>query len=311
MTKDEYLNSLDSAELSNSLVYWTSDTAYSTNAELLLLLDTLYQHVSADNFPSEVKKEEKWMSDYRSRLVAYYDAHTQGKDSLSQYAKADSVLNEGARLLELGCKWSTMEMIVNSGITLTFDECREYGLLTQLVNSCESDEAKDLVYKEWHVYERMLGKIGIIASNMVELNYWGGSIIGPVCTAKYLQISQSRRDMYQTLLNIINSDEWDSTGVDLENAERLLFGCCSTSLKGIVKESDEYLEGNGEESRRVYAETIKGTEYEISELRPIVKEWIALLDKMDYALTHGSSRHHVERAASYMLIKWASIVTEQ
>ena len=59
MTRDEYLHSLDSAEMMNGLVFWTSDTAFTTNAALLLLLDTLYQHVKADGFPSEVKKEEK------------------------------------------------------------------------------------------------------------------------------------------------------------------------------------------------------------------------------------------------------------
>ena len=30
-----------------------------------------------------------------------------------------------------------------------------------------------------------------------------------------------------------------------------------------------------------------------------------------YALTHDGNRHHVERAASYLLIMWASIVTEK
>jgi hypothetical protein len=46
-------------------------------------------------------------------------------------------------------------------------------------------------------------------------------------------------------------------------------------------------------------------------LKPIVDEWVELLDKLDAALTHDGNRHHVERAASYMLIMWASIVTEK
>ena len=40
-------------------------------------------------------------------------------------------------------------------------------------------------------------------------------------------------------------------------------------------------------------------------------EWIILLDKLDDALTHDGNRHSAERAASYMLMKWASIVTEK
>lgn len=49
----------------------------------------------------------------------------------------------------------------------------------------------------------------------------------------------------------------------------------------------------------------------MQELKPIMDEWIVLLDKLDYELTSDGNRHSVERAASYMLIKWASIVTER
>ena len=312
MTRDEYLQSLDSAEMMNGLVFWTSDTAYSTNADLLLLLDTLYQHVRTDGFPSEVKKEERWMSEYRSRLVAYYDAFSEGNDTISQFAKADSVLNEGARLLELGSHWSTMEMVVYNSTVFTFDRFKEYSMLTRIVNSCESDEAKELVYKEWSLYEQMLKKIGIIASNMVSLNNWGGSISGPLSTASYLQISESRRDMYQTILDIVKGDGWDNTGVFPENAERFFFDCCATALNRTIKEADDfYKEYEGKERSESFDDAIKKTGIEIDELRPIMKEWIVTLDKLDDELTHDSSRHAVERAASHMIMKWASIVTER
>ena len=312
MTRDEYINSLDSAELQRNLVFWTSDTAFSTNADLLLLLDTLYQHVISVDFPYEVKKEEKWMSGYCSRLVSFYDDHTLGNDTLSQYFKADSVLNEGIRLMELGCQWTTMDMIVNNSTKFTFNRFREYEMLTQLVNSCENEKAKDLVYKEWTLYEQMLKKIGLISSNMVSLNYWGGSIAAPLRIVGYLSISQSRIDMYQTLLNIVSGTSWDYSGVNLENAERLLFDCCTTSLNRIIKEStDFYKEYEGKEKSDDFDKTIKETESTINELRPIVKEWIKLLDQLDDELTLDGNRHHVERAASYMLMKWAGIVTER
>ena len=311
MTREEYMNSLDSVELLNGLVFWAPDTAFTTNADLLLLLDTLYQHVRMEDFPSEVKMEEKWMADYRSRLVVYYDS-SYGSDTLSIFIKADSVLNEGARLLELGNSWTTMEMIVNNDAQYTLDRCREYGLLTRLVNSGETNEAKELVYKEWALYEQMLKKIGLVVANMVNLNYWGGSICGPLRTASYLQLSQSRRDMYQTLLNIVNSDGWDNTGVYPENAKRLLFDSFDTAIKRIEKDADDlYAEFEDKERRDGIDEAIRETKSTTQELKPIVDEWIVLLDKLDDVLTHDGNRHSVERAASYMLIKWASIVTEK
>jgi hypothetical protein len=263
------------------------------------------------DFPSEVMMEEKWMADYRSRLVAYYDS-SYGKDTLSLFIKADSVINEGTRLLELGNSWTTMEMIVNNDAQFTLDRCREYGLLTQLVNSCETNEAKELVYKEWALYEQMQKKIGLISADIVTLNYWGGSITGPLRTAAYLQLSQSRRDMYQTLLNIVNSNGWNTVGVYPEDAKRLLFDSCDTAIKRIEKEADDlYKEFEDKERSKEFDETVKETKSTTQKLRPIVDEWITLLDKFDDALTHDGNRHHVERAASYMLIMWASIVTEK
>jgi hypothetical protein len=185
-------------------------------------------------------------------------------------------------------------------------------MLTQLINSCESDEAKELVYKEWSLYEQMFKKIGPIASNMVSLNYWGGSIAGPLSTASYLQISESRRDMYQTILDIVKGDGWDNTGVFPENAERFFFDCCATALNRTIKEADDfYKEYEGKERSESFDDAIKKTGIEIDELRPIMKEWIVTLDKLDDELTHDSSRHAVERAASHMIMKWASIVTER
>ena len=311
-SREANLQSLDSAEWQNGLPTRTSDTAFTTEDEQLMhLLDTLNQHVEAESFPSEVKREEKWMSDFRSRLSAYYDSHSLGSDTVSIYAKADTVLNKGIRLLELDNHWSTMEMIMYNSTVYTYDRLREYGLLTQVINSCENERAKELVYKEWSLYEQMLKKIEAIASNMVCLNYWGGSITGPLSTASYLQILKSRRDMYQTILDIMKGDGWDTTGVYLCNAERFLFDCCATSLKRIIDESDEFVGGDeGNEQANGFYETTEKTKVATQELRPIINEWISLIDEVDEELTHYGSRHSVERAASYMLMKWASIVTE-
>ena len=99
--------------------------------------------------------------------------------------------------------------------------------------------------------------------------------------------------------------------IPLANAERFLFDCCTSTIERIVKESDEfYSEYEGKEPADGFYETIHETQATIEELRPIIKKWIILMDKVDSELTHDSSRHSIERAASYMLMKWASIVTD-
>jgi len=304
-----YLDSLSSEEMSDGLVFWASEKAFSTNAELLLLLDTLYRHVRTDSFPAEVRTEELWMCDYRERLCSYYDRHLLGDGGITKNAKADSVLNEGVRLLELDCMLSTMEMIVNNSSELTFDRCREYMLLNQLISNCKSEEAKELVYIEWSLYEKMREKMVIISSHIVSLNYWGGSITGPIQTANYLCISESRRYMYQTTLNIAFGDSWDGTGVYLNNAEQLIFECCAEAMNKVLSQKP-YFREDEKEARQMYDEEVKEAETAIRELQPLVDEWIVLMDEFDYEFTSDGARHSVERAASFMLIKWASIVSD-
>lgn len=49
-----------------------------------------------------------------------------------------------------------METIAYNDAVSTFDRCREFGLLTQVVSGCGSEEAKALVYQEWTLYEKYI-----------------------------------------------------------------------------------------------------------------------------------------------------------
>ena len=294
-----------------SLVFWASDTAYSSNPELLLLLDTLYQHVRNDSFPDDVKVEEKWMNEYRSRLCAYYDSHKMGNVGISFYAKADTVLNEGVRLIELDDDWSTMGSIVKYSAEYTFDVLREYGLLSQLLEKVNRTETSDLIYKEWKLYEKMFERMNMIAYGVTHLRYWGGSAVGTSSTWNQLEISKYRREMYQNMLSIVGGGSWDCTDVSLDNAQQQLLD----SSKNVVKEIVVNTENNqidspftDEEDAARFKETAEGIELCIDDLSPLLKEWIVLWDKIDSKVNHSGSRHEMKRAASDMLIKWSDIV---
>lgn len=47
------------------------------------------------------------------------------------------------------------------------------------------------------------------------------------------------------------------------------------------------------------------------DLRPMIDEWIRLMGKVDEELTSDGRHHSMERSASFMLMKWASMVTEE
>ena len=146
---------------------------------------------------------------------------------------------------------------------------------------------------------------------MVSLNYWGGSIIGPNSTADNLQIQESRILMYKTILDIIGSEEWADNGVPIANAERFLFDCYSSAIERIVKEEGEFYSKYGGKESIGFYDTVRETQATIKELRPIIDKWGILMDMVDGELTHDSTRHFIERAGSYMLMQWASIITER
>ena len=308
VTKKELLARMNDSIQSESLIFWTSDTACSSNPELMLLLDTLYQHVRAEEFPLSSKEEEKWMKAYRLRLCSYYDSHEKDGDNLTEYEKTNLVLDEGTRLIELDGDDSTMGMIVQNSTIYTFEVMREYCLLSRLLGKCESVDNMELVYKEHDLYSKMSQLMSSIAVDLARINFWGGSIVGPISTGRNLEITKSRLDMYKTVLDITSKDSWESLGVFMENAQQLLLDCSIKAVEDYSSEMREYMQ---EDDLDGYEETVKDARKTIEELRPLLKEWSNLWDKIDEEMTHDGNRHEMERAASYMLVKWASVVSSK
>ena len=311
-TREELLAAMNDSDNTESMIYVMSDTVCSTNPELLMLLDTLYQHVRSENFPTNTKDELKWMSAYRSRLCAYYDFHEKDGDNLTEFEKANYVLDEGVRLVELDGDDSTMGIIVRNSTVYTFDVLRRYGLLSQLLSYCHNVKTQELIYKEWELYDELSCEMMSLFSDIIVLNYWSGSIVGPLRTGCWIDISESRNDMYQKVLNIVEKDLWNEKGVSLDYAQQLLTDCSIKAVEDIVsKMKSDTIESpylNEKEAIR-YNETIKSAEESIQELRPLLQKWGILWKKIDKEISHDNDEHKIEFAASSMLIEWAKIAS--
>lgn len=311
LTKQEYLQTLDSAAMLKSLVFWSQDTAYSTNPELLLLLDTLYQHDfawSAITSEADVRKEEAWVAAYRKRLCAYYDRRIAPNDTISEFAKADSVINEGLRLVKLDPDWelSTMGMVVTSNIELCFNKCKEYGQLSQLVAACE-DTTKTLVYKEFACFARMSSVADTIASDVVDLHYWGGTIAGPHSMICSLSMQAERMKFYQNVIGLVLESGGCRIGVFPASAKKLYEACVSTSLANLSDFEQEY--GFPEPNPELYVETKKETFERLRSILPLIDDWFQAVARLDNALTHDGSHHEIECNAAYLLSSFAEQVT--
>lgn len=309
LTKREYLETLDSAAVMKSLVYQTADTAYSVNPELLLLLDTLYQHEftwTATTCEADVKKDEAWVATYRKRLCAYYDRRIAHNDTISEYAKADSVLNEGFRLTNIDNHYSAMETNVTSDIEYRFNYCREYGQLSQLVNVSE-DTTKNLLYKEFICYVRMSSVAEEIVSDVVKLHYWGGTIAGPLSMTCLLSMQETRMESYQNMIDLVLGVGGCRVGVFPSAAKKLYEDCVSTSMENFIDFEQEYELPHS--NPELYVERKNETVERLQSILPLIDDWLHTVAQLDNALTHDGSRHHIECNAATILTTFAEQTT--
>ena len=131
------------------------DTILNTNPELVMLFDTLYQYAGNNSVPTSTV----WLQRYREKLCTYYDKHHLGSDTISFYAKADTVINAIERLYGMNDDWSTMGMVVNNSTMLTLYKYREFNLLSQIEEYCTDSVKSELLNQEKALFNEMRKKM--------------------------------------------------------------------------------------------------------------------------------------------------------
>lgn len=251
-----------------SLEFWTADTILKANRELVELISPLYKYVHTDSLSSlTFKKDLKWMNEYRKKLCKYYNANKLGTDSISQYAKADTVIEASRKLWKLDSDDSTMGMNVRNGVEyshLVFQQFNEYA---QLLDICKTEQQKKLLKDEitaWYELEELLSKA---YTGCTYLTYWGGSCASSTSSAGMLKILESHITLYRRDKSILKNDfeTWDNQGIYVECVKELPVNCFLIKLKESI-----YEEENGND----YAEQLKPTKKDISELSSRINKWI-------------------------------------
>ena len=251
-----------------SLEFWTADTILKANRELVALISPLYQYVNTDSLSSlSFENDLKWMNEYRKRLCKYYNTNKLGTDTISQYAKADTVIEASRKLWELDSDDSTMGMNVRNGVEyshLVFQQFNEYA---QLLDICKTEQQKKLLKDEitaWYELEELLSKA---YTDCTYLKYWGGSCASSTSSAGMLKILESHITLYRRDKSILKNDfeTWDNQGIYVECVKELPVNCFLIKLKESI-----YEEENGND----YAEQLKTTKKDISELSSRINKWI-------------------------------------
>lgn len=310
--KDSLLATIDEEKHLESLVSWAPDTACVMNPELLLLLDTLYQHVRSDEYSTSAKIEEQWMNSFRKRICAYYDRNHDGQESRSEFEKAELVLEEGARLMEADHDDSNMGMLIRNSTEVTFARLSEYGLLTQMIRRYKNSQTKNLLYKEWELFEDIRINMSDIIDDFIFLTYYDGTAGIPLRAERWLDMSDSRRKMYQNILKL-ESQSLEDEDYYKGDAVEYFFRTISDEATNMMKDwEDDQNDGSpfmNEREFKRYQEVKKETENDIKAIRPKLNEWIKLWDRLEARLTHTDS-HKMRQVASKMLIELARIAPD-
>lgn len=251
-----------------SLEFWTADTILKANRELVALINPLYQYVNTDSLSSlSFENDLKWMNEYRKRLCKYYNTNKLGTDIISEYAKADTVIEASRKLWKLDSDDSTMGMNVRNGIEYTRLVFQQFNEYAQLLDICKTKQQRKLLKDEitaWYELEELLSKA---YTDCTYLKYWGGSYASSASLNGRLKILESHITLYRRDKSILKNDfeTWNNQGIYLECVKELPVNCFLIKLKESI-----YEEENGND----YAELLKTTKKDISELSSRINKWI-------------------------------------
>ena len=308
------------------LEYWTADTVFCTNPFLVRLMDTLYQYVRSDSFPSEdIRNDIEWMNRYRRQLANYYcrtyeitTTFNQDEDvdmdtvipvydlteyDLTEYDMADSVIEEARKLWLLDGDDSTMGMIIHNDIERTRLIFEQFNEFSRLYDKCEKQEQREMLLNEFAAWLDLEELMLNIYANFTDMHFYGGSIRGPITSAGILEIWRAHIDLYRKEYSLLYKDEpYNDTGTLVNPSRRLLLDCCTEAFSdyenSYLKEEYEY-----------YLETVNDTKKLLKRLPSTIDKWIEARKPWEEEMCTDWLRPAYPRNTSEVLIKYAHLVS--
>ena len=290
-----------SSDVEGLLGFWATDTILKTNYKLVMLMDTLYRYVHTAQFSSSVLEDNtEWMNKYRNQLCRYYKVNQLGTDTISDYAKADTVIEASRKLWKLDSDGSTAGLTISNGIERTRLIFQQYNEYVRLLELCETDGQKGLLKDEFKAWIDLNTLMSEIYSDCVYLRYWGGSITGPVRSAGILQILESHISMYQKDRSLLNDNFYlyKDNGVFMECAKNLLLDCCQSALKEYVYE---------DEKSESYKELTTVAKQKVSTLPIVIGKWIKARESWANETNELEERH--EKNTSEVLVRLSILIS--
>ena len=183
LVANEYVDTLDL-----SLASWLEDFD-AAHHDYIVLMDRLWRFGQYDEAKDlgDLKEQFAWHSYCQQHLAAAYDS-LQPSSGLEVAAKADSMTVHLERLLYAGMGTSTFDMIITSDMDYYFLLYRQVDKTKQLLSKDKS------LIQEIEAWNRLQADLTKFVSKAVQLNYYGGTLAGPMANGARCNILAVRNE---------------------------------------------------------------------------------------------------------------------
>lgn len=198
-----------------SLASWLEDLD-AIHHDYIVLLDKLWRFGRCGEAKDlgDLRKQFAWHSYCQQHLAAAYDS-LQPSSGLDVAAKADSMIANLERFMTAGMGTSTFDMLINSDMDYYFLLYRQVDKTKQLLNK---DKTMIQEIEAWNQLQTDLTKF---VSKAVVLNYYGGTLAGPMANGAKCNILAVRNEDLDGLSEVKNvQEELSSTRKKLEQIIR-------------------------------------------------------------------------------------------
>ena len=277
-----------SKETSERLAFWFPRHD-SLNHELVLLAEHLWKLDSAAA-NGDINERNKWFRECETALIHGFDS-IHPHSTVPNYLKADSMLSEIEAFFEEDADYSTMGMIVN------FDLQNSFLIYRMTDETFQILEYEPLFRREIEAWDHLHKAMNDFCLGIVNLDWFGGSGVGPASLATRNMIIQSRIDDMKNIHRVY-ADDYPMSATNIKHTiDVRLVKSKSEFVKAVekvasavsnVEESKDYLPEDRLQDYKALYDKVQGAK---SPLLQALNDWEKLRIKIIKADNNNRRRN--------------------
>ena len=277
-----------SKETSERLAFWFPRHD-SLNHELVLLAEHLWKLDSAAA-NGDINERNKWFRECETALIHGFDS-IHPHSTVPNYVKADSMLSEIEAFFEEDADYSTMGMIVN------FDLQNSFLIYRMTDETFQILEYEPLFRQEIEAWDHLHKAMNDFCLGIVNLDWFGGSGVGPASLATRNMIIQSRIDDMKNIHRVY-ADDYPMSATNIKHTiDVRLVKSKSEFVKAVekvasavsnVEESKDYLPEDRLQDYKALYDKVQGAK---SPLLQALNDWEKLRIKIIKADNNNRRRN--------------------